>query len=43
MITSAVPGWNSGKRKVDAVDLFAAGGYDLFGRQHNLMIGHQLQ
>lgn len=32
-------GWNSGKRKVDAVDLFADGGYDLFGRQHNLMIG----
>ncbi|HHD7442660.1 TPA: ferric-rhodotorulic acid/ferric-coprogen receptor FhuE [Citrobacter braakii] len=32
-------GWNSGKRKVDAVDLFADGGYDLFGRQHNLMLG----
>ncbi len=32
-------GWNSGKRKVDAVDLFTDGGYDLFGRQHNLMIG----
>lgn len=32
-------GWNSGKRKVDAVDLFADGGYDLFGRQHNLMFG----
>lgn len=32
-------GWNSGKRKVDAVDLFTDGGYDLFGRQHNLMVG----
>ncbi|VTM15261.1 Outer-membrane receptor for Fe(III)-coprogen, Fe(III)-ferrioxamine B and Fe(III)-rhodotrulic acid [Raoultella terrigena] len=32
-------GWNSGKRKVDAVDLFTDGGFDLFGRQHNLMIG----
>ncbi|CEJ65261.1 MULTISPECIES: ferric-rhodotorulic acid/ferric-coprogen receptor FhuE [Citrobacter] len=32
-------GWNSGKRKIDAVDLFADGGYDLFGRQHNLMLG----
>ncbi|HCB2209121.1 TPA: ferric-rhodotorulic acid/ferric-coprogen receptor FhuE [Citrobacter farmeri] len=32
-------GWNSGKRKVDALDLFADGGYDLFGRQHNLMFG----
>ena len=29
----------TGKRKVDAVDLFADGGYDLFGRQHNLMLG----
>lgn len=32
-------GWNSGKRKVDALDLFADGSYDLFGRQHNLMVG----
>lgn len=32
-------GWNSGKRKVDAVDLFTDGSYELFGRQHNLMIG----
>lgn len=32
-------GWNSGKRKVDALDLFADGSYDLFGRQHNMMIG----
>lgn len=32
-------GWNSGKRKVDAVDLFTDGGFDLFGRQHNLIVG----
>lgn len=32
-------GWNSGKRKVDALDLFADGIYELFGRQHNLMFG----
>ncbi len=32
-------GWNSGKRKVDAVDLFAGGGYELLGRQHTMMIG----
>lgn len=32
-------GWNSGTRKVDAVDLFADGGYELFGRQHTAMIG----
>ncbi|XNM61059.1 TonB-dependent receptor domain-containing protein [Escherichia coli] len=30
---------NSGKRKVDALDLFADGIYQLFGRQHNLMFG----
>ncbi|ELY2497672.1 ferric-rhodotorulic acid/ferric-coprogen receptor FhuE [Cronobacter muytjensii] len=32
-------GWNSGKRKIDAVDLFADGTYELLGREHNLMIG----
>ncbi len=32
-------GWNSGKRKVDAIDLFANGAYELFGRQHNMMFG----
>lgn len=32
-------GWNSGKRKVDALDLFADGSYELFGRQHNMMVG----
>ncbi len=31
-------GWNSGKRKVDAIDL-ADGAYELFGRQHNMMFG----
>ncbi len=35
-------GWNSGKRKVDAVDLFADGGYELFGRQHTVMFGGSL-
>ncbi len=39
LIMSAAPGWNSGKRKVDALDLFADGSYELFGRQHNLMFG----
>jgi outer membrane receptor for ferric coprogen and ferric-rhodotorulic acid len=32
-------GWNSGKRKMDSLDLFADGSYELFGRQHNLMLG----
>lgn len=32
-------GYNTGKRKVDAIDTFANGSYDLFGRQHELMIG----
>ncbi|MDX5627190.1 MULTISPECIES: ferric-rhodotorulic acid/ferric-coprogen receptor FhuE [unclassified Brenneria] len=32
-------GWNSGKRKVDAIDLFTDGNYALFGRQHTLMLG----
>lgn len=32
-------GWNSGKRKVDAIDLFADGAYELFDRQHNMMFG----
>ncbi|VEA04076.1 ferric-rhodotorulic acid outer membrane transporter [Salmonella enterica subsp. salamae] len=35
-------GWNSGKRKVDAIDLFADGAYELFGRQHNMMFWRQL-
>lgn len=32
-------GYNTGKRKVNALDTFANGSYDLFGRQHELMIG----
>lgn len=32
-------GWNSGKRKVNAVDAFASGPYELLGRQHELMAG----
>lgn len=32
-------GYNTGKRKVDAIDTFANGSYDLLGRQHELMIG----
>lgn len=32
-------GYNTGKRKVDALDLFASGNYQLFGRQHQLMVG----
>lgn len=32
-------GYNTGKRKVDALDAFASGPYELLGRQHELMIG----
>jgi len=32
-------GYNTGKRKVDAIDTFANGNYELFGRQHELMVG----
>lgn len=32
-------GYNTGKRKVDAVDAFASGPYELLGRQHQLMLG----
>lgn len=32
-------GYNTGKRKVDAVDAFASGPYELLGRQHELMVG----
>ena len=32
-------GYNTGKRKVDAVDAFASGPYEMFGRQHELMFG----
>ncbi|WP_413738306.1 ferric-rhodotorulic acid/ferric-coprogen receptor FhuE [Sodalis sp. RH21] len=32
-------GYNTGKRKVDAVDAFTSGPYELFGRRHELMAG----
>jgi outer membrane receptor for ferric coprogen and ferric-rhodotorulic acid len=32
-------GWNKGERKQDAVDAFLRGGFDLFGRQHEMMFG----
>lgn len=32
-------GWNVGERKQDSVDVFARGGYDLFDRQHEVMLG----
>lgn len=32
-------GYNTGKRKVDAVDTFVSGPYELFGRTHELMAG----
>lgn len=35
----ASPGWNKGERKQDSVDAFTRGGFDLFGRQHELMVG----
>lgn len=35
-------GYNTGMRKVDALDTFANGSYELFGRQHELMVGGNL-
>lgn len=32
-------GYNTAKRKVDAIDTFASGPYQLFGRTHELMLG----
>ena len=32
-------GYNTGKRKVDSVDTFASGPFELFGREHELMTG----
>ncbi|WBU47658.1 ferric-rhodotorulic acid/ferric-coprogen receptor FhuE [Kosakonia pseudosacchari] len=32
-------GWNRGERKQDAIDAFVRGGYDLLGRQHEVMFG----
>lgn len=33
------PGWNTGERKQNAIDAFTRGVFDLFGRQHELMVG----
>lgn len=33
------PGWNTGERKQNSIDAFTRGGFDLFGRQHELMVG----
>lgn len=35
-------GWNRGERKQDAVDAFLRGGFDLFGRQHEMVFGGSL-
>ncbi|QCR38167.1 ferric-rhodotorulic acid/ferric-coprogen receptor FhuE [Nissabacter sp. SGAir0207] len=32
-------GWNTGKRKIDALDAYASGPFELFGRQHELVAG----
>lgn len=32
-------GWNRGNRKQDAVDAFVRGGFELFERQHEIMVG----
>ena len=32
-------GWNRGERTQDALDIFARGGFDLLGRQHELVFG----
>lgn len=32
-------GWNRGERKQDSVDAFVRGGYELLGRQHEVMFG----
>jgi outer-membrane receptor for ferric coprogen and ferric-rhodotorulic acid len=35
-------GWNRGERKQDAVDAFLRGDIELFGRQHEMMVGGSL-
>ncbi|WCG82338.1 ferric-rhodotorulic acid/ferric-coprogen receptor FhuE [Pectobacterium sp. A5351] len=35
----AYGGWNRGKRKIDSVDTYATGPFELFGRQHGLVVG----
>lgn len=32
-------GWNKGTRKLDSVDAYASGPYELLGRQHEMMVG----
>ncbi|PLR30828.1 ferric-rhodotorulic acid/ferric-coprogen receptor FhuE [Chimaeribacter californicus] len=36
---NAYGGWNKGKRKVDSVDTYATGPFELFNRTHELMVG----
>lgn len=36
---AGVNGWNKGSRKVDGVDLYANGPFELLGRTHQLMVG----
>lgn len=36
---SVFPGWNRGERKVDSVDAYANGPFELMGRQHELVFG----
>ncbi len=35
----AYGGWNKGTRKVDAIDTYASGPFELLGRQHELVLG----
>ncbi|MEQ6967161.1 ferric-rhodotorulic acid/ferric-coprogen receptor FhuE [Pectobacterium polaris] len=35
----AYGGWNKGTRKVDAIDTYASGPFELLGRQHELVVG----
>ena len=36
---TAYGGWNTGVRKVDSVDTYASGPFDLLGRRHKLIVG----
>jgi outer membrane receptor for ferric coprogen and ferric-rhodotorulic acid len=38
----AYGGWNKGERKQDSIDAFLRGGFDLFDRQHELVVGTNL-
>ncbi|GKW12363.1 ferric-rhodotorulic acid/ferric-coprogen receptor FhuE [Pectobacterium carotovorum subsp. carotovorum] len=35
----AYGGWNRGKRKIDSIDTYATGPFELLGRQHELVVG----